>query len=62
MHWGRNTYIPANAADIGPHEDFPSKGGHSNANEIEQYFAAKFNFTSEQSVTIMGAHTLGRGR
>jgi hypothetical protein len=42
-----------------PFENLPLKSGHSNGMDVATYFSEVFNFSEEEAVTIMGAHTLG---
>jgi len=52
--------------DCGSHPLETAKGNFPSAfynyDEMEQYFADEFGFTSREMVALMGAHTLGRAR
>ena len=57
--FGRKTYTgdPADA----PAEAFPD-GGHATRSHVMQYFHDEFNYTPQEVVALMGAHTLGGAR
>lgn len=60
---GRPTYEPTSDDDHGPTEYFPTGlGAQGSGQLIVDYFDEEFGFTAEETVTIMGAHTLGGAR
>jgi len=58
--YDKNQQIVTCNATMGPHRDLPSPDLTTNG--VLQYFANTFNFNTDETVAIMGAHTLGTAR
>jgi hypothetical protein len=60
LRYGRKSYD--SNVDREPDEVFPTNGAGGKAMDVEAYFLEHYGFTARETVTLLGAHTLGSAR